>query len=70
MTISSPLNLPATMPEHASQLYSKNVAALLELMLDENGTQAPDFSDEILAESCVTRSAEQSSTLPTTGASQ
>ncbi|MEE2033859.1 Re/Si-specific NAD(P)(+) transhydrogenase subunit alpha [Rhodococcus chondri] len=60
VTICSPLNLPATMPEHASQLYSKNVAALLELMLDENGTPAPDFSDEILAEACVTRSKETS----------
>jgi H+-translocating NAD(P) transhydrogenase subunit alpha len=29
-------------------------------MLDENGTPAPDFSDEILAESCVTRSKETS----------
>ena len=58
VTICSPLNLPATMPEHASELYSKNVAALLELMLDENGTPAPDFSDEILAEACVTRSKE------------
>ena len=25
VTIASPLNLPATMPEHASELYSKNV---------------------------------------------
>src|SRR6059058_1289825 len=42
VTIASPLNLPATMPEHASELYSKNVAALLELMLVE-GRLAPDF---------------------------
>ncbi|WP_330766987.1 Re/Si-specific NAD(P)(+) transhydrogenase subunit alpha [Rhodococcus sp. M8-35] len=55
VTICSPLNLPATMPEHASQLYSKNVVALLELMLDESGALAPDFSDEILAGACVTR---------------
>ncbi|MDM7488401.1 Re/Si-specific NAD(P)(+) transhydrogenase subunit alpha [Rhodococcus sp. CSLK01-03] len=54
VTIASPLNLPATMPEHASQLYSKNVVALLELMLDEDGALAPDFSDEILAGACVT----------------
>ncbi|WP_416062253.1 Re/Si-specific NAD(P)(+) transhydrogenase subunit alpha [Rhodococcus indonesiensis] len=54
VTIASPLNLPATMPEHASQLYSKNVVALLELMLDEDGGLAPDFSDEILAGACVT----------------
>ncbi|AHD23390.1 NAD(P) transhydrogenase subunit alpha [Rhodococcus pyridinivorans SB3094] len=55
VTICSPLNLPATMPEHASQLYTKNVVALLELMLDEDGALAPDFSDEILAGACVTR---------------
>lgn len=58
VTICSPLNLPATMPEHASELYSKNVAALLELMLDDNGALAPDFSDEILDGACVTRSKE------------
>ena len=32
VTIVSPLNLPAKMPEHASQLYARNVQALLELM--------------------------------------
>jgi NAD(P) transhydrogenase subunit alpha len=56
VTIASPLNLPATMPEHASELYSKNIAALLELMLVE-GKLAPDFSDQVLADSCVTREA-------------
>ncbi|MBP2367974.1 NAD(P) transhydrogenase subunit alpha [Pseudonocardia parietis] len=55
VTIVSPLNLPATMPEHASELYARNVSALLELMVDEHGTLAPDFSDEVLAASCVTR---------------
>ncbi|MGW4123920.1 Re/Si-specific NAD(P)(+) transhydrogenase subunit alpha [Nocardia sp. NPDC004711] len=54
VTIASPLNLPATMPEHASELYSKNIAALLELML-EDGALAPDFEDQVLADSCVTR---------------
>ena len=55
VTIASPLNLPATMPEHASELYSRNVSALLELMLDSDGALAPDFDDEVLAQSCVTR---------------
>ncbi|GAC67049.1 Re/Si-specific NAD(P)(+) transhydrogenase subunit alpha [Gordonia soli] len=55
VTIVSPLNLPATMPEHASELYAKNLLALIELMLDENGAIAPDFSDEVLASACVTR---------------
>ncbi|MCU1645877.1 MAG: transhydrogenase (Re/Si-specific), partial [Nocardia sp.] len=54
VTIASPLNLPATMPEHASELYSKNISALLELML-KDGALAPDFSDQVLADSCVTR---------------
>jgi H+-translocating NAD(P) transhydrogenase subunit alpha len=59
VTIASPLNLPATMPEHASELYARNVSALLELMLDEDGAFAPNFDDEVLAKSCVTRSTEK-----------
>jgi H+-translocating NAD(P) transhydrogenase subunit alpha len=42
------------MPEHASELYARNVSALLELMLAD-GALAPDWSDEVLAKSCVTR---------------
>ncbi|NMO01682.1 Re/Si-specific NAD(P)(+) transhydrogenase subunit alpha [Gordonia sp. TBRC 11910] len=55
VTIASPLNLPATMPEHSSELYSKNLLALIELMLDDNGVIAPDFDDEVIAAACVTR---------------
>jgi NAD(P) transhydrogenase subunit alpha len=55
VTIASPLNLPATMPEHASELYARNVSALLELMLDDSGAVAPNWDDEVLAKSCVTR---------------
>jgi len=58
VTIASPLNLPATMPEHASELYSRNVAALLEHMLT-NGEIVPDLSDEILAACCVTSTSDQ-----------
>ena len=54
VTIASPLNLPATMPEHASELYSKNITALLELLI-KDGVLAPDFEDAVIAESCVTR---------------
>jgi NAD(P) transhydrogenase subunit alpha len=53
VTICSPLNLPATMPEHASELYSRNISSLLELMIDGEGRLAPDYSDEVLAKSCV-----------------
>ena len=56
VTIAAPLNLPATMPEHASELYSKNITALLDLLITD-GKLAPDFDDEVIAESCVTRAA-------------
>jgi NAD(P) transhydrogenase subunit alpha len=58
VTIAAPLNLPATVPEHASQLFARNVLALLELMLVDAGddvTLRPDLSDEILAGACVAR---------------
>jgi H+-translocating NAD(P) transhydrogenase subunit alpha len=57
VTIASPLNLPATMPEHASELYSKNITALLDLLLTD-GRLAPDFNDQVIAESCVTKRGE------------
>jgi NAD(P) transhydrogenase subunit alpha len=57
VTIASPLNLPATMPEHASELYARNIWSLLELMV-KDGKIAPDFSDEVLAKACVTRETE------------
>jgi NAD(P) transhydrogenase subunit alpha len=58
VTIVSPLNLPTTMPEHASQLYARNVQALLELMLDDEGNLNLDFEDEIIAGACVVRDGE------------
>jgi H+-translocating NAD(P) transhydrogenase subunit alpha len=47
-------NLPATMPAHASQLYARNVMALLQ-HLAPNGELALDWEDEITAAACVTR---------------
>jgi H+-translocating NAD(P) transhydrogenase subunit alpha len=59
VTIVSPLNLPATMPEHASQLYARNVLALLELLLDDDGELALDFDDEVIAGACVVREGQE-----------
>jgi NAD(P) transhydrogenase subunit alpha len=50
-------NLPSTMPFHASQLYARNVAALLQ-HLAPGGELALDFEDEITAGACVTRKQE------------
>ena len=69
VTIASPLNLPATMPEHASELYAKNVTALLDLLITD-GALAPDFDDEVIAASCVTpRGDETDDVRPTIGQS-
>ena len=53
--IVSPLNLPAEMPEHASQLFARNVLALLDLFVDDDGNLNLDFDDEVVSGSCVVR---------------
>jgi NAD(P) transhydrogenase subunit alpha len=58
VTIASPLNLPGDMPDHASQLYSRNVSALLELMVSDEGALKLDFEDAVIAGACVTRDGE------------
>ena len=50
-------NLPSTVPLHASQLYSRNVSTLL-LHMTKDGAFEPDFSDEIVSATCVTRGGE------------
>ena len=61
VTIASPLNLPSTMPEHASQLYARNVQALLELFLDDEANLHLNWDDEVIAGACVTRDAPEAS---------
>jgi proton-translocating NAD(P)+ transhydrogenase subunit alpha len=53
VTICAPLNLPAEMPWHASELYARNLTELIELLVDSEGRLALDFSDEIVAGACV-----------------
>jgi len=54
VTICSPLNLPAEMPAHSSELYARNLTELLELLTDAEGRLAIDASDAIVAGACVT----------------
>src|SRR4051794_29073019 len=59
--IAAPLNLPSQMAEHASQLYAKNVQALLELMTDKEADPpglALNWEDEVIAGACITRGGE------------
>jgi NAD(P) transhydrogenase subunit alpha len=57
VTILGYTNLPSTMPYHASQLYSRNVLALLQ-HLAPDGELNLDWDDEITSSACVTRKEE------------
>ena len=54
VTVIGQTNLPSTMAVHASQLYSRNVLALL-MHLAPDGELELDFGDEITAGACVAR---------------
>jgi NAD(P) transhydrogenase subunit alpha len=53
VTILGPVNLPATLPLHASQMYARNVATFLGTLL-KDGALRLDFADEIIKATCVT----------------
>jgi NAD(P) transhydrogenase subunit alpha len=53
VTIHGPLNVPSTMPVHASQMYSKNISSLL-LQLVRNGKLELDFNDPVINDTCIT----------------
>jgi proton-translocating NAD(P)+ transhydrogenase subunit alpha len=57
VTVIGTRNLPSTMAYHASQLYSRNVQALLVHLAPE-GELVLDWDDEITSGACVTRSEE------------
>ena len=48
------LNLPSTMPVHASQMYAKNIQNLLDLLI-KKGAFDPDYNDEIVKGTVITR---------------
>jgi NAD(P) transhydrogenase subunit alpha len=51
--IITPLNLPATLPTHASEMYARNVTALINLLV-KDGQVNLDPSDEIIRGACLT----------------
>jgi proton-translocating NAD(P)+ transhydrogenase subunit alpha len=55
--IMCPLNLAATVPVHASQLYSRNIASFLSLMI-KDGELNIDFNDDIIGPSCAVHQSE------------
>ncbi len=54
INILGPLNLAASAPFHASQMYSSNVTAFLKLMLGKDGSFQLNRDDEIIRETLVT----------------
>jgi H+-translocating NAD(P) transhydrogenase subunit alpha len=56
--IVSPLNLPASMAEHSSQLFARNVQALLDLFVGEDGSLHLNFDDEIVKGACIVHDGE------------
>jgi NAD(P) transhydrogenase subunit alpha len=56
--IVSPLNLASSMAEHSSQLFARNVQALLELFVDDEGALQLDWDDEIVKGACIVRDGE------------
>lgn len=57
VTIIGPINLPSSMPVHASQMYAKNITTLVDLMLDKTEFKL-DFEDDIIDATCVTHEGE------------
>ena len=52
VTVVGLLNLPSAMPQDASRMYSRNIQALLGLLVAD-GRLELDFDDEIVRETCV-----------------
>ncbi len=58
VTIVGLANLPASVPTHASELYAKNVLALIKLFVGKDGKIANHFEDEVLAGCLLTHQGE------------
>jgi len=56
--ILGPVNLPSTIPYHASQMYAKNIATFLKYLITKEGALAINRDDEIVRETLVTHAGE------------
>ncbi|RMF48630.1 MAG: NAD(P)(+) transhydrogenase (Re/Si-specific) subunit alpha, partial [Bacteroidetes bacterium] len=53
ITLLAPLNLPATLPVHASQMLARNLAEFLGLFRRQEGPPALHTQDDILKATCL-----------------
>lgn len=51
------INLPSALAQQASELYAKNIAKLLDLIVKDQKL-APDFTDEVVEKTAITRNGE------------
>lgn len=58
VTVIGPVNLAATTPIHASEMYAKNLYNFLELSIADAGELKLDWDDELIAKTCVTHAGE------------
>jgi NAD(P) transhydrogenase subunit alpha len=54
VAILGPINLAATVPVHASQMYARNITALLQHLV-KDGALNLDYEDEITRDTCLVR---------------
>jgi NAD(P) transhydrogenase subunit alpha len=57
VVIQGPTNLAATLPNHASFMYSRNLLALVSPMI-KDGTLKVDLADDVIGPCCVTHEGE------------
>ena len=50
-----PCNLSSDIPVHASEMFSRNIVAFLQLMIDSNGQLRIDMDDEIIRDTLIAR---------------
>jgi proton-translocating NAD(P)+ transhydrogenase subunit alpha len=58
VTVMGPLNLPSTVPGHASQMYARNLVAFLKNMMTKEGALNIDVNDDITRDTLVARDGE------------
>lgn len=57
VTIIGPINLPSSMPVHASQMYAKNLTTLVQHLVKDSAIDL-NFADDIIDAACITHGGE------------
>jgi NAD(P) transhydrogenase subunit alpha len=58
VTVIGPVNIPTSIPVHASQMYSKNIVTLVGEFVGEEGALALDFDNDVVGPATVTHQGE------------